>query len=447
MTDEEVTSRDPGLGRHESYTFRSLNLTATELSDAYDTVGQTGPKWELHDVRCIPMVYMDGFAMMERVEDITTLRRGDHLMVGLNPVRTVSSTLDRVFQLLAHAEVIVYYHHFTMYDNVDAVRNGIPLTLSSEGLKPSMICEYGATPGGALGRVRNHPRGILGGLKALWDSPCPFQKIDLGSYIEGRSEQGAPPLGLFRIKDELTDTEREEIRANCDRLTRSFETYSVIFRNCEHSAFALSPKHNNTWVSPQVPALLWNMMRTTMTLLSMVFLVINDKPIESTRHSAGVFHALSAAYHIFSTVPVILQTIIILCRIIINITRLKERGLISKGAFNHLLYKNFFRAIFGGGLAASCLGLIPQLVWDTGMWSVACVLVLLAWPLGNMVFSIACFAAMKVIIHYHGSLTVPVRVSSHKACGATGKGVVRKAQSRDRLACSPSRLSRRKSCL
>ena len=57
-------------------------------------------------------------------------------------------------------------------------------------------------------------------------------------------------------------------------LVCSHETYSFIYRNCEHAAFAFNPKRP-VWVSPQVPYLLWNTFRVSVNACSIYFLVNN----------------------------------------------------------------------------------------------------------------------------------------------------------------------------
>ena len=52
------------------------------------------------------------------------------LQVGLNPVRKVWSRLDTGIMLLGSWEVLRFFHHFVMFDDVHSVRaeDGMPLT-------------------------------------------------------------------------------------------------------------------------------------------------------------------------------------------------------------------------------------------------------------------------------------------------------------------------------
>ena len=49
----------------------------------------------------LPLVYIDGSTMMERVDDLTLLKRGDHICVGLNPMRKILTVFDKLLQVRA----------------------------------------------------------------------------------------------------------------------------------------------------------------------------------------------------------------------------------------------------------------------------------------------------------------------------------------------------------
>ena len=187
-----------------------------------------------------PIVYVDGSTVMERVSHLTHLKRGDHVCVGLNPMRKIFSPFDKLLQYLTHLELFPAYHHFVVYDDVKGGEGRVPVT---EDGRVAMICEYSNTPLGALEQAWEH------GLMSVWKSPAPFMRIPLCDYVEGSSP--GPAVGVFRVKEDLIDSERDEIVEKMDALLASHETYSFIYRNCEHAAFSFNP-NRSVWVSPQV---------------------------------------------------------------------------------------------------------------------------------------------------------------------------------------------------
>ena len=94
----------PALGRHESYTVRALNLTLLEVEDApVKGKGQVeGGELVTEKIKAnhLPLVYIDGTTMMERVDDFTLLKRGDHICVGLNPMRKIFTAFDKLLQYM-----------------------------------------------------------------------------------------------------------------------------------------------------------------------------------------------------------------------------------------------------------------------------------------------------------------------------------------------------------
>jgi hypothetical protein len=252
----------PALGVHESYTLNALNLPLLDVENAHDTVGGKETQVITGRLRAdsLPIVYVDGSTVLERVTDMTRLSRGDHVCVGLNPVRKISTAFDKLLQYLAHWEVLGVYHHFIVYDDVDYVdpETRTPMVGGKgEGTREDRevrICEYSNTPGGAIKQMAKH------GLLSVWRSPAPFKMEPFSDYVEGLTNSSLQAVGMFKIKEELSEEDRDGIVANCDRLLASHETYSFIYRNCEHAAFSFNPKRP-TWVSPQVPYLMWNMFR------------------------------------------------------------------------------------------------------------------------------------------------------------------------------------------
>ncbi|GMH94259.1 hypothetical protein TL16_g12857 [Triparma laevis f. inornata] len=395
---EELSFSEPHLGRHESYTVRALNLTLLEVEDA-PVKGDGNEKVEGEVI--VEKIEANS-TMMERVSDFTKLRRGDHVCVGLNPLRKIVTAFDKMLQYMAHFEILNAYHHFIMYDDVHHLsKDGIPMTMDD---KPAMICEYSNTPGGAMEQAWKY------GLKSVWDSPAPWMRIPFYDYVEGCSTDSAGKgIGIYRIKEDLDETDRDTIVKNMDALLASHETYSFIYRNCEHAAFAFNPKRP-VWVSPQVPYLFWNLFRVLINSGSIYFLLNNPipDPRNSTTSSIHIYHIFCLLYHSLSTFPVAMQSVVQLVRTVMSLTAKKERNDLSKPVFYHLIYKEFMRACLGGGLACLCLGLLPKMVRDTDQKSLAAALVLLAYTISNGLFNLSCFVTIRAMLYANGGVAVPM---------------------------------------
>jgi len=57
-------------------------------------------------------LYIDGETIIEPIEDLTALRRGDHCLVGLNAARRIHPVLDWFVFKLGEWDVLRLYHHF-----------------------------------------------------------------------------------------------------------------------------------------------------------------------------------------------------------------------------------------------------------------------------------------------------------------------------------------------
>jgi len=186
----------------------------------------------------------------------------------------------------------------------------------------------------------------------------------------------------------------------------------MICRNCEHAAFAFNP-NRPTWVSPQVPYLFWNLFRYAMNCVGIYFLVNNELPDRTDLLSSVTrYNLFLIGYHTLVTVPVALQSVIGLMRSVMALTKKRERDLVTKEIFFHLLYKEFFRSVLAGGLACVCLGLLPRMIWDTQQKKLAGALCLVAYSLSNSLYSFSCFAAVRMLKLTAGGVVVPIYGSS-----------------------------------
>jgi len=131
----------PALGTHESYTLNALNMPLLDVEHAHDTLTGIEKTVSVRRLRAdsLPILYVDGSTVMERVTDMTRLKRGDHVCVGLNGLRKISTLFDKSLQYLAHFEILGVYHHFIVYDDVDRVKDRVPITKQGTEVR---ICEY-----------------------------------------------------------------------------------------------------------------------------------------------------------------------------------------------------------------------------------------------------------------------------------------------------------------
>ena len=117
-------------------------------------------------------------------------------------------------------------------------------------------------------------------------------------------------------------------------------------------------------------------------------------------------------YHLCTTVPVALQSVIQLCRTIMSLTKKKVLRDIPTHIFYHLLYKEFLRAMVGGGLACTTLGLMPRMMWDTQLRLIPTLFVLFGYSLSNAIYSISCFIAVRIMLDTNGGVSVPMLIKT-----------------------------------
>lgn len=347
-------------------------------------------------------LYVDNETLVEPIHDLTTLRRGDHCMVGLNPVRKVSPLIDATFVWLSTWEVWPLFHHFVMFDDVAALdADGVPVRADGQ---PAMICEYSNTPAAAFKQVRQH------GLMYLWRNLAPFGKLPLHDYQDSRHAHG-----LMRIVRHYTDAERDEILKRLDRLLTDYESYSLWFRNCEHAANAATlhgsdaaaPPTSGTpaWVSQQVSFVLFTLARFTLQLVGTYCLY---RLSLFAGDMALVFPWLDEAYHVkrdvafyhvFATVPVALQVLIQLGKAVRNLARKRRKGSLGPEMYRHLLGKEIARAVIVGLVSTTLLVLLPRLMHDLELTVVAaCVLLVFSYMTSSLAFTLLASAGIRLLL-------------------------------------------------
>jgi hypothetical protein len=360
-------------------------------------------------------LYVDLETLVEPVCHLTSLRRGDHCLVGLNPVRKVSKSLDSAFVWLSTWEIWPLFHHFVMYDDVTSVdADGIPRRADGE---PALICEYSNTPAAAFSQVREH------GVSHLWRNLAPFKQLPLHDYQDSRHAHG-----LLRIVRNYDEPERAAIINRLEELLHRYESYSLWFRNCEHAAFATTLSRINssdrlvlrersdehlrppdsslsTWVSLQVPHVLFTLARFKLQLvgtycLYRLSLIASDMALVFPWLDEG-YHVKRevAIYHLFATAPAALQVAIQLGRSIKGLKRTRRRGKLHAEMYSHLLGKEIARAIIVGLGTTTTLVLLPRLMHDLKLTIVtACMLLVFAYMYSSLAFTLLASAGIRLLL-------------------------------------------------
>mmetsp|Transcript_5288 Transcript_5288/g.7412 ORF Transcript_5288/g.7412 Transcript_5288/m.7412 type:complete len:589 (-) Transcript_5288:150-1916(-) len=321
------------------------------------------------------LLYVDDYTVMEEVTDLTQLRKGDHCIVGLNPVRKLCGCCDALVFRLASWEILRLYHHFIMFDNVISIsEDGVPMNSKNE---PARICEYSNTPVGAIKLL------LQVGWRKFFRNPAPFQQLSLHDYQDGRAA-----FGIYRVMGDISNAERREIVSEAKSLMTSYKPYDIFFRNCEHAAWGLNPKRR-LWISPQVPWFLYNLARFLMNIIGCFFLYQIDLCVRRDRQhdeeimiEGGLENAVSAdnssiepqqchhftvtiyflMYHVSSTLSVALQVLVSLVRSAVLLTEQKAK--LGELTYFFLLTKEVARAAISGGLAIAIYALLPAMLWN-----------------------------------------------------------------------------------
>ena len=96
-----------------------------------------------------PQLYIDQKTIVEEIRDLRALRRGDHLMVGLNCLRRLHWLLDAYCFFLGRWELFRFYHHFRMASSVSTAekdpQTGRVVPRDEKG-EEATIFEYSTTP-------------------------------------------------------------------------------------------------------------------------------------------------------------------------------------------------------------------------------------------------------------------------------------------------------------
>lgn len=360
----------------------------------------------------LPTLYIDDYTVLDEV-DLTELRRGDHCIVGLNPVRKIFSWLDAMLMHLGSWEILRAYHHFILFDDVASIsEEGVPLRADGA---PAMICEYSNTPSEALAFVRKY------GILKLLENCAAFHSLPLHDYTTVANR------GVFRVRQSLTEEDRDRIVEDCKKLMDNYEPYDLVFTNCESAAFFLSHGSNKhgRFVTPQVPMMLWAGVRTALALVGAACLMYLPSPAPGGAGSPVAQPGLLAAllqfvYHTFATVPVVLQTEVHLVRTAVHLT--DQRTLLGTVEYHHLLMKEVGRAIFVGGFATGTVAAMPTMVRNTGWRYTASFIALNAFVLCGLAYAVLTQFIIRALRRSGYGVPVPIFKHDGKVQKVPGGG-------------------------
>lgn len=403
----------------------------------------------------LPTMYVDDCHVMQEVFDVRRLRRGDHCVVGLNPIRKLHPSIDAFFFFCASWHLLRMFHHFIMLDNVAGVsEDGVALR---EDGRPAMIAEYSNTPMGAIRQMMHE------GLRAVLRNPAPFQEIPLHDYtgsLPCQPQDGDPspntavadaaaaastsggarkrkkgggttpneqlerqketqrslrPFGVFRITQQLSEEQRTDIVREARQQMKEYRdapllhNYHILLHNCEHAAFRLGSKRG---VSPQVPMMLWEVFRVVVQLVGLGFLwnlgrvrgdCVDDCRAPNQMSPSPCINCAARSmslwcFHIFATFPVALQVVVHLMRSTVHLTQ--QRDTVGEAVYQHLLAKEAARAVFVGTIAVGSICVLPQRVMEVPDRLSQSVLVVLFVYLGaNTAFSFLSQLFIRACLH------------------------------------------------
>uniref|UniRef100_A0A7S2QFS0 LRAT domain-containing protein n=1 Tax=Zooxanthella nutricula TaxID=1333877 RepID=A0A7S2QFS0_9DINO len=334
-----------------------------------------------------PRLYVDNKTIIREVADVCELRKGDHCMIAINLVRCLSPMLDYLVSCMGSIELIYFYHHFIMVDDVASVdEQGVPRTQSGDLAE---LVEYANTIPEALVEVQERSSGSwwrwpMAAARFLLDkSRC--QRSTLADYGDTKH--------LYRVVEPMTPEDRARIVDEAMRIVDSAETYNVLWNNCEHLSNHIS---RGNFTSPNMHFGVWSICRALLFLLGYICL-----------HTLGgacydrfcVSKPLGAiiAYHVFATAPVVLQALVTFAVGTRSVWRQHCQSLINRDDCFHLLGKEFGRMIVAGGSAAAAISVMPEMTWHTKQYALTGLLCVAAYLLSDVVYNILAHAVMRLV--------------------------------------------------
>eukprot|EP00658_Telonema_sp_P-2_P051278 TRINITY_DN3932_c0_g2_i7.p1 TRINITY_DN3932_c0_g2~~TRINITY_DN3932_c0_g2_i7.p1 ORF type:complete len:311 (+),score=57.49 TRINITY_DN3932_c0_g2_i7:451-1383(+) len=305
----------------------------------------------------------------------------------------MSASLDYFVSLLGSWELFRLYHHFIMVDDVAYLDDmGVPRRKDGD---LACLVEYSSTPQCAFHTVWGPSgRGFAGLLPFLLDK-CSYNVMPLVDYCD------MPHIFLQLPQEALSDSQRDEIVQRALDFHTNHPTFNVFRRNCEHSTNDIV--QGQAWRSPQVGFVFWNGFQTAASLVGAVFL-----------YSMGIFcydqlcfkYPVGAlfGYHLFTSVPVMLRSIIHLFRAVYHLNRHMERrdSPLSRDDYCHLVGKEIGRFMTVGVGSVVVIGLLPTMILDTGHVVAACMICLVAFMICNLLFSVLAQSFTRLLVDRFG---------------------------------------------
>lgn len=351
-------------------------------------------KWHKVEVekpppRVPPRVYVDNRTIIREVTDVRQLRKGDHCMVAINLVRSVSPTMDYFVSFLGSIELIPFYHHFIMIDDVDHVdEQGIPRTSAGE---LAQIVEYANTIPEAIMEVKTMS---LGSLLNLPGAVTRFILNKSHCHQLALADYGDTPH-LYTVVESLTPEDRTRIVSEALQLVKNPFRYHFLLSNCEHVTNKIS---TGNFTSPNVHFLLWNMFRMALCCSGLLLLHASAGTCYHRLCAAGLPLWAMVAYHLFATVPVVLQASISYLLVAQSVWRQHAQALIDRDDFLHLMGKELGRLVMVGGTVAAAFSLMPTLASSRQFFLTACGACALAYLVLDNVYNCLAHAVMRLVL-------------------------------------------------
>eukprot|EP00656_Telonema_subtile_P031826 TRINITY_DN3485_c0_g1_i2.p1 TRINITY_DN3485_c0_g1~~TRINITY_DN3485_c0_g1_i2.p1 ORF type:complete len:236 (+),score=48.25 TRINITY_DN3485_c0_g1_i2:105-812(+) len=212
-----------------------------------------------------------------------------------------------------------------------------------------------------------------------------------------------PHIFIQLPTEPLTDTQRDDIVQRALHFHKDHPPFNVFRRNCEHSTNNIIRGKSRSWQSPQVSYVFWNGFRMLASLIGIVFLY-NMGMLCFDKFCAQWPLGALLGYHLFTSVPVLLQCTVHLVRSVYNLNSYRANGssVLSRDDYLHLLAKEVGRFVSVGAGTLAVIALMPTMIFDTGHVLGACFICTIAFLSWNLLFSIAAQSVTRWLIDKFG---------------------------------------------
>lgn len=363
--------------------------TWTPTDDFLTQKRKTCWKTEPQPKQAPPRVYLDNQTLIREVTDVTSLRHGDHCLTALNPCRIISPKLDYMISLLGNLELSYYFHHFIVCDDVHHMdEQGVPRTADG---KIVQIVEYSNTPIEALVELKTL---CSGNILRFPGALCRFLFNKASCHQAALADYGDTPH-IYRIVEQTVSLEeRGRIVKEAIDMTKVYQPYNLMLNNCEHAANTV---HYGEVRSHNAESILWSIFRICLCCVGLIFLNAIAAACYN-RFCMGYPIWALLAYHLFTSVPVGLQTTITYAKLYANVWRQYHGAVIDRDDCYHILAKEFGRVIVVGGLAIVTITLMPKMIQDTQLLALACALCFFAYLLSDLLYNVLAQAVMRLFL-------------------------------------------------